>query len=65
MATEIYIHNSAVCRPVMSIVGMLVQRDNIIFGYNLQSNKIIHNLVLAQGTFIPNTNFIGPQIAEL
>ena len=31
----------------------------------LQSNKIIHNLVLAQGTFVPNTNFMGPQIAEL
>ena len=25
----------------------------------------MHNLVLAQGTYVPNMNFIGPQIAEL
>ena len=33
--------------------------------HGLQSNKIIHNIVLAQGTYVPNMNFIGLQIAEL
>ena len=27
--------------------------------------QMIHNLVLAQRTYVPNMNFIGPQIAEL
>ena len=30
-----------------------------------KATKIIHNLVLAQGTYVPNMNFVGPQIAEL
>ena len=50
MATDIYIHNAAVYRPVMSIVGMLAQRDNIVYGYKC-IQAICRSMKFLSGTF--------------
>ena len=50
MDTDIYIHNSAVCRPVMSIVGMLAQRDNIVYEYKC-IHAICRSMKFLSGTF--------------